>query len=128
MNNCIDCGAALESTSARCISCATREQVDHYSAIENCPNCDKFVSDLDWRDKEIDFLRADIEAAKAENAVLNRMVEAMAWRVRWKLCPADNMVGRPNCKQKSGQGGEFKICAECWLDYFRTEAEKGDGE
>lgn len=35
---------------------------------EHCPNCDKFVSDLDWKDKEIAKLKANIELIRELHA------------------------------------------------------------
>jgi hypothetical protein len=116
---------------------------------EPCSNCEKFVSDLDWKDKEIEQLRADFEAAQAskesaykalriaekneltaladlddanaEIVILNRTLKLMAMRSQNHLCPDED-----HCVDDGDCGYSVQECIRCWLDYFRAEAEKGE--
>lgn len=71
---------------------------------------------------EITHLKADLEAAKTENAVLNRMVEATRkWIntiINLDTCNHTKEFKRVNCRF-------YQTCGDCYMTNFRAEAEKG---
>jgi chromosome segregation ATPase len=72
-----------------------------------------------------DKLKADLEAAEKENAILNQTLKLMATAAQKDSCPDEyDCVDEGDCVLHEDAGEQD--CIRCWLDYFRAEAEKGE--
>ena len=68
------------------------------------------------RNDDLRQWQAELEAARAENAIQARMIEAMAAAMDLHLCP------------KSECNSMNVVCAECIKTHYREQAEKKESE